>query len=115
MRQKGHDAEALVREYLVKNHHTILAKNFYTRFGELDIISQHSDRIHIIEVKSYKTPVIHAGYKINKKKKIRMWRCAKLFLASQRLTNHYVQFDLIVVTNETICHLDHIFTETDIS
>ena len=57
MRQKGHDAEALVREYLVKNHHTILAKNFYTRFGELDIISQYSDRIHIIEVKSYKTPV----------------------------------------------------------
>lgn len=47
--QLGEDA---VVRFIQGNGHTILDRNFRTRFGELDIVSKKDGILHFIEVKS---------------------------------------------------------------
>ncbi|HLG90620.1 MAG TPA: YraN family protein [Candidatus Saccharimonadales bacterium] len=47
----GRNAEAAVADYLVENGFKILAKNWRTRWCEIDIIAQKDKTIHFIEVK----------------------------------------------------------------
>ena len=51
MRDKGNYGEYLARNHLLSKGFQILYSNFYTRFGELDIIAKKHKHIHIIEVK----------------------------------------------------------------
>jgi putative endonuclease len=51
-RSKGNIAEDIACEFLVKNQHEIIDRNFYTKFGEIDIITCKDDTLHFIEVKS---------------------------------------------------------------
>lgn len=48
----GARGETLAVQYLKKQHCRILARNFQTRQGEIDIIARHGDYIAFIEVKT---------------------------------------------------------------
>ena len=47
----GRKAEAAVASYLAQNGYKILAKNWRTRWCEIDLIAQKGEIIHFIEVK----------------------------------------------------------------
>ncbi len=51
-RQKGNLAETKACEFLYDNGFTILEQNFYSRFGEIDIIATKDEVLHFVEVKS---------------------------------------------------------------
>ena len=51
MKEKGNFGEKLARDYLINDGFEIIVSNFFTRFGELDIIARNGQRIHIVEVK----------------------------------------------------------------
>ncbi len=51
-RAKGNIAEDLACIFLDENGFTILERNFYSRFGEIDIIALKDDVLHFVEVKS---------------------------------------------------------------
>jgi putative endonuclease len=51
-RAKGNEAEVLTCKELQKEGYEIITCNFYTRFGEIDIIAQKAGVYHFIEVKS---------------------------------------------------------------
>jgi putative endonuclease len=70
MKSIGQLGERIACQFLLANNYTLLKKNFTTRFGEIDIIAQHNQRIHIIEVKLQTGRIpIHSGWKIGQKKK----------------------------------------------
>lgn len=48
----GKIGEDLARDYLVKQGYQIVAANFHTRFGEIDIIAQDKDILVFVEVKT---------------------------------------------------------------
>lgn len=48
----GEKGEDLAVEYLIKSGHKILARNFHSRFGEIDIVSVFDQTIYFNEVKS---------------------------------------------------------------
>lgn len=48
----GHIAERIAADYLRTLDYKILEYNFYTRYGEIDIIAQKSTEIIFVEVKS---------------------------------------------------------------
>lgn len=50
-RAAGDLGEEIARRYLVRKGHEILARNYRTRRGELDLISRHGDTLVIVEVK----------------------------------------------------------------
>ena len=51
-RAKGNIAEEKAVKILQSIGYTIVARNFYSRFGEIDIITKKDDVVHFIEVKS---------------------------------------------------------------
>ncbi|MDE7448198.1 MAG: YraN family protein, partial [Helicobacter sp.] len=50
-RAKGNLAEDKAATFLRHNDFRIVARNFYTRFGEIDIIAIKKDVLHFVEVK----------------------------------------------------------------
>ena len=114
MRSKGFIGEQTAVNYLINHGHKIITRNFYTALGELDIISKKDARIHSIEVKSGKIRPIHPGYKINRSKQKRMWHITEIALNRYKLWHHYIQFDLIIVNNNQVNHIENIFNSTDV-
>ncbi len=51
-RAKGNIAEDKAVEFLYEKGFSIIERNFYSRFGEIDIIATKDDVLHFIEVKS---------------------------------------------------------------
>ena len=51
-RAKGNIAENKASLFLQENAFSIIEKNFYSRFGEIDIIASKDNVLHFIEVKS---------------------------------------------------------------
>jgi putative endonuclease len=97
MRHIGQYGETLAENYLKNHQYSILTKNFYTRFGELDIIATKNKHCHIVEVKFLSKQYIHSGYKINRTKKRRMVQCTQILIDQFKLRHYYIQFDLISI------------------
>ncbi|MCC6639324.1 YraN family protein [Candidatus Falkowbacteria bacterium] len=51
-REKGKIAEDIACEYLLRKGCEIVARNFYTRFGEIDIVCKEDDQLVFCEVKA---------------------------------------------------------------
>jgi len=51
-RAKGNIAEERATAFLIENGFSIVERNFYSRFGEIDIIAKKDDVLHFVEVKS---------------------------------------------------------------
>lgn len=51
-REKGNEAENLATSYLLENSFEIVERNFYSKFGEIDIIAYKDNTYHFVEVKS---------------------------------------------------------------
>lgn len=71
--KKGSHAESIIADFLQSSGHKILARNYKTRFYEIDIISATPEHIYFTEVKYRKssnngTPLEYIDYK--KKRKI---------------------------------------------
>ena len=54
-RKIGNIAEDKACEYLTRQGYKIVERNFYTKYGEIDIIAYKNNVFHFIEVKSGKT------------------------------------------------------------
>ncbi|MFA6027339.1 MAG: YraN family protein [Patescibacteria group bacterium] len=48
----GKVGEKIAIKYLEQKNFIIIDRNFYTRWGEIDIIAEKDDRLHFIEVKT---------------------------------------------------------------
>lgn len=51
-REKGNKAENLARIFLQNKGFEIIANNYFTRYGEIDIIAKKDSAYHFVEVKS---------------------------------------------------------------
>lgn len=75
---RGEDA---VAEFLIRQGHEILERNFKTYFYEIDIVSEYGDKIYFTEVKYRKNDDFGGGVSaIDSKKQKRMKYAAESFL-----------------------------------
>ncbi len=51
-RAKGNVAEEKAALFLIENGYQIIERNFYSPFGEIDIIASKEEVLHFVEVKS---------------------------------------------------------------
>jgi putative endonuclease len=66
---KGRFFENKASGFLIKAGHNLLARNFYTPFGEIDIISEFRNKIYFTEVKFVTTKnKLHPIQKIDQSK-----------------------------------------------
>ena len=77
----GDKAENIVAEYLEKNGHEIIARNFKTPFYEIDIISKKDDYIYFTEVKYRKDDFAGGGlFAVDERKQKQMEFATESFL-----------------------------------
>ena len=105
-RAKGNIAEDRAVEYLEEQGFFIAERNFYSRFGEIDIIATRDDVLHFVEVKSgedYESAVQN----ITPRKISRLVKTAEVYMKKNSLDVDFV-LDGVIVTPETIELLENI-------
>lgn len=81
-KQIGDAAEELIAEYLKSSGHEVLARNWRTKFCEIDIVSRFGGTLYFTEVKYRKTNAHGGGMAaITPKKQQQMAFAAELFVA----------------------------------
>lgn len=85
-KQIGDNAEDIAAEYLVQLEHEVLARNWKTKFCEIDIVSRKDKTIYFSEVKYRRTQVQGGGIAaITPKKQQQMGFAAEYYMASKNL------------------------------
>jgi putative endonuclease len=105
-RAKGSVAEELAKNYLYDNGFEIVEQNFYSRFGEIDIIALKDETLHFVEVKSgddYEKAVQN----ITPTKLSRLTKTGDVYIKKNCVEIDYV-YDAIVVVDKDITYLENI-------
>lgn len=94
----GNYGEDLAKNFLNDKGYKIIATNFRSSTGEIDIIARHNDILIFIEVKSrfssnYGFPIEAVNYIKYKK----LLNTAKYYLYKNKITNNFIRFDVIEV------------------
>lgn len=92
----GKKGEIIAQKYLVNNGYEILASNYYTRYGEIDIICEKDRELVFVEVKtrrstSYGTP----EEAITKQKIAHLRKAAFIYLDKEGRNYKALRFDVI--------------------
>ena len=92
-RKLGNLAEDKAVNFLLNDNFKILDRNFYSRFGEIDIIALKDDVLHFVEVKSGKDEPI---YKITPSKISKIQKTIQFYLNKTKLDFDYCIDGLII-------------------
>jgi len=105
-RAKGNLAEDKACEYLLEYGYIILERNFYSRFGEIDIIATKNEVLHFIEVKSG-NDYEKAIQNITPKKLSKLIKTGDIYINKNKLNIEFV-YDAIIVTPKSIEFVENI-------
>ena len=97
----GNIGETAAIEYLLNHNFNILSKNYFSRYGEIDIIAQKDQYIIFVEVKTRKFCSMVKSYEsITKNKKNKIIKTAVVYLTENK-TNLQPRFDFVeIITNK---------------
>jgi len=92
----------------------IIAKNFRSKYGEIDIVALSGDTLVFVEVKAWSTFGIEdLQYGIDMRKQRKIIKTAKYFLSENRKYNRMsIRFDVVFVRNNSVTHLASAFNES---
>jgi len=98
-REIGNLAEEKAIQFLESNGYQIIERNFYSRFGEIDIIALKDKIYHFVEVKSGNN--FEPIYNITSAKLKKIIKTINFYLKKKRINNAY-QIDAIIIKNNSI-------------
>ncbi len=105
-RAKGNLAEEWACEFLYDKGCVVVERNFYSRFGEIDIIAVKEEVLHFVEVKSgedYESAIQN----ITRSKLSKIIKTAQIYMSKNALDCDFT-FDAIIVTPHKIWHVENI-------
>ena len=105
-KEKGNLAEDKACTFLSENNFNIIERNFYSRFGEIDIIAVKNNALHFIEVKSglnYESAIQN----ITPKKLNKFTKTVDIYLKKNSLDVDFM-IDAIIITPDGIFYVDNI-------
>ena len=105
-RAKGNIAEERATLSLVENGFSIVERNFYSRFGEIDIIALKDEVFHFVEVKSGEDYEL-AIQNITPTKLSRFTKTIYVYLKKKSLDVDFC-IDVVIVTPDNIELLENI-------
>ena len=105
-RAKGNIAEQKACQFLYENGFSILEQNFYSRFGEIDIIVTKNSVLHFVEVKSGDDYEL-AIQNITRSKISKLLKTADIYMKKNGYESDY-EFDAVVVTPDEVILLENI-------
>ena len=105
-RAKGNVAEERAADFLIEKGCCIVERNFYSRFGEIDIIASKDNALHFVEVKSGEDYEL-AIQNITPTKLSRIIKTANVYMKKNAYDGDFC-LDAVVVTPLDIEMLDNI-------
>jgi len=105
-RAKGNIAETRACEYITEEGFVIVERNFYSRFGEIDIIALKEEVLHFIEVKSALDYEL-AVQNITPRKLSRLIKTGDVYMKKNALRLDFM-YDALIVTPQKMWHLENI-------
>ena len=102
-RDKGDFYEDSVVELLKKNGYKILERNYYAKFGEVDIIAEDVKKrvLAFVEVKSReKFGGVHPFEAVDERKQKKIILAAKEYMMAHNITDYFIRFDVAGVIFE---------------
>lgn len=101
--------ELQAEKFLKKSGYKILCKNFYSRFGEIDIIARFGECVVFVEVKKRKNNSIAGGAEyVNKIKQQKIIKTSMFYIQKNNL-NCDMRFDVIEINGNCINHIKNAF------
>lgn len=110
----GHVGERLAREHLQRLGYRVVAGNYRTRFGEIDLIVCDDTWLVFVEVKARRTGALESALQAVppvKQRRVRAMAAAWLVEASDRPRSRELRFDVVAVTvarDGRLERLDHL-------
>ncbi|KJS31706.1 MAG: hypothetical protein VR64_09100 [Desulfatitalea sp. BRH_c12] len=96
--QYGHSGEDLAVQFLEGQGYRILARNYRTRMGEIDIVARHKDVIVFVEVKSRRSLAYgDPKWAITPAKQRKISMTALAYLKARGTTQTKARFDVVTV------------------
>jgi putative endonuclease len=99
-RAKGDIAENRACEYLLESGYTVVERNFYSKFGEIDIIAFKDEVLHFIEVKSGQDYEL-AIQNITPQKMRKLFKTGDVYIKKHSIQSDYM-YDAVIVTPGSI-------------
>lgn len=105
----GLEGEEKAAKYLKKQGYNIIAKNFQTRFGEIDIIAEDKEYIVFVEVKARSEKSIAEPREfVDIRKQRKIIKTTEIYL-SENPTAKQPRFDVVEVKKDKMkIHINHI-------
>lgn len=99
--EKGKKGEDVAVEYLKRKGHTIVERNYYTRYGEIDIISLFKSEYHFNEVKYISGNFLNDPLeKLTREKIRRFTTTVEFYLSKNNLHEKEYSIDFIGLTKK---------------
>lgn len=98
-RTLGKYYEEYAIEYLSTKGYALLTKNFYTVFGEIDLICECEQTIVFVEVR-YRKNINYGGpsFSVSYSKQQKLIKTANIYIAKKNLHNYDCRFDVLCLT-----------------
>ena len=94
----GETGEDLAVHYLISQNYDIVFRNFYSAYGEIDIIALRGDELVFVEVKTRSSRIDDALSSVSKEKQRKLRQTAGLFYQKfPEYEDLLSRFDLIAV------------------
>ncbi|MCF7795665.1 YraN family protein [Patescibacteria group bacterium] len=95
----GHLGEDIACEFLINRGYKIILRNFYTKFGEIDIISSKNNELFFVEVKTRANSIFrnYPENAVSYKKQQNMSRTAEIYLKRKRIYNIMYSFSVVAI------------------
>jgi putative endonuclease len=98
----GDKGENAVVDWLIKNAFIIIARNYCTRMGEVDIIAQRGEVVAFIEVKTRASNYFPISNTVSYTKQKRIIKAAMYFVMHNKIRDKVLRFDVATVT-KNVC------------
>lgn len=106
-RKVGDKGESKAVDYLLSIGYQILERNFYSRYGEIDIIAKDKNSIVFVEVKLRNNDKYGKGLEsISKRKISSILKTAQFYLKTDDID---CRFDVISIDSDKIEHIINAF------
>ncbi len=108
-RKIGNIGEDIAKKYLENLGYEIVETQYYTPYGEIDIIAKQNNTISFVEVKYRKSSVKGSPFEaINKKKQTKIINSANHYIQENSI-DYDMRFDAIGILGEEVTHIVNAF------
>ena len=97
-RERGSGGEEVAWRHLQSAGYTLLARNFRSRFGEIDLVVERAGVIVFVEVRSRRGDRYGTALEsVDRRKQLQIGRMALEFLARKRMLDRSARFDVVAI------------------